>query len=282
MQPVASRVTLELRNGIVMPSSTMEVASMARLAPLLRRQAFALIATSALLSAAALAAAPAVAATTGSGNAVTETRTASDFQAVAMRGSIDVVIRQGSSEGVQVRADDNIVPLVQTVVEGHGDTRTLRIQFKAGESVRAKTPVVVTVDVVKLTTVSSSGSGDIRIEGLKTPALTMSISGSSDATLMQLDTEQLSISIAGSGDVQVRGRAAKLDIAIAGRGDVNASELAAGDVSVSIAGSGDANVTAQKTLSVSIAGSGDVENGGGAMLAKRSIAGSGSVRQRQP
>ncbi len=239
-----------------------------------RRQALALMSAVALL--------PAAAATIGSGNVVTETRAASGYQAIALRGAIDVVVRQAGREGVQVRADDNVAPLVQTVVEGSGDTRTLRIQFKAGESVRTKTPVVVTVDVVKLSAVASSGSGDIRIEALNTPALTISISGSSDADLRQLDTEQLSLSIAGSGDVQARGRAARLDVSIAGSGDVNARELTAGAVDVSIAGSGDASVTAQKTLSVAIAGSGSVEYGGGATLVKRSVAGSGSVRQRQP
>jgi hypothetical protein len=231
---------------------------------------------------AAAALAPAVAATTGSGNAVTEPRMVSGFQAIALRGAIDLVVRQAEREGVQVRADDNVAPLVQTVVEGNGDARTLRIQFKAGEAVRTKTPVVVTVDVVKLSAVASSGSGDVRIEALSTPALTLSISGSSDASLEQLDTEQLSISIAGSGDVQARGRTARLDVSIAGSGDVNARELAAGDVNVSIAGSGDASLTAKKTLSVAIAGSGNVEYGGGATLAKHSVAGSGTVRQRQP
>ena len=255
---------------------------MPRPAPPLGRPAAALMAAATLFGATLLAPRLAAAATTGSGKAVTETRAASGFQALLLRGAIAVVVRQGGSEGVQVRADDNVLPLVQTEVEGSGDLRTLRIQFKAGESVRTQTPVVVTVDVVNLSAVSSSGSGDIRIEVLKTPTLNMSISGSSDAQLRHLDADHLSISIAGSGDVQASGRAAKLDVSIAGSGDVQTRELMAGDVVVSIAGSGDASVTAQKTISVSIAGSGDVDYGGGAALVKRSIAGSGTVRQRQP
>ena len=71
-------------------------------------------------------------------------------------------------------------------------------------------------------------------------------------------------------------------MSIAGSGDLRARELAAGEVSVTIAGSGDASVTAQKTLSVAIAGSGDVDYGGGAVVTNKRIAGSGSVRQRQP
>jgi hypothetical protein len=274
MQLVAWAATGAPLGGIVTPSSTKEVQTMTRPATFMRRHAFACMA--------AVAMAPAVAATTGSGNAVTEPRPVSGFQAIALRGAIDLVVRQARREGVQVRADDNVAPLVQTVVEGNGDARTLRIQFKAGESVRTNTPVVVTVDVVKLSAVASSGSGDVRIEALDTPALTLGIAGSSNATLDQLTTEQLSIRIAGSGDVQARGRAAKLDVSIAGSGDVQARELAAGDVKVAISGSGDASLTAQKTLSVAIAGSGHVEYGGGATLAKTVVTGSGSVRRRQP
>lgn len=247
-----------------------------------RRRTLTLITSGALMATALMLAPTARATTVGSGKATNENRAVSGFQTISLRGSIDVVVRQGNSESVTVRADDNILALVQTEVEGSGATRTLRIQFKSGESVRTKTQVVVTVDVVNLEAIASSGSGDITIEALKTPTLTMSISGSSDATLKQIDTERLSISIAGSGDVQASGRAARLAVSIAGSGDLRTSALQAGDVSVSIAGSGDASVTAQQTISVAIAGSGDVEYGGGATLARRSVSGSGSIRQRQP
>lgn len=250
--------------------------------PAQRRLLFGLVAAAVTTSALLFAAAPSQAMTTGSGTSATETRIATGFQAISLRGAIKLVVRQGANEGVTVQADDNLLPLVQTLVEGSGDARTLRVQFKPGESVRSKTPVVVTVDVIKLSAVASSGSGDISVEALKTPALTLSISGSSDAKLRGLDTEQLSINVAGSGDVQARGRANRLNISIAGSGDVRTRELAAAEVSISIAGSGDASVMAQKTLSVSIAGSGDVEYDGGATLVRRSIVGSGSVRQRQP
>jgi Putative auto-transporter adhesin, head GIN domain len=273
LQPVARGVTGAVRSGIVAPSSTHEDSSMMQAN---RRLTLALLATAAGLGSAQ--AAP----LTGSGNPATETRAVTGFQAISMRGGIDLVVRQGSSEGVQVRADDNLLALVQTVVEGSGSTRTLRIQFKPGESLRAKTPIVVTVDVVQLSALASSGSGDIHIGALKTPALSLSLAGSSDATLEGLETEQLSISIAGSGDVQARGRATRLEISIAGSGDVQAHELAAGDVSISIAGSGDARVMAQKTLGVSIAGSGDVQYSGAATVTRSSILGSGTVRKRQP
>jgi hypothetical protein len=230
--------------------------------------------------AAVLAPAAQAATTTGSGKSATEAREASGFAAIAMRGDIDIVVRQAAREAVQVSADDNLLPLLQTVVEGSGEQRTLRIQWKSGESIRTKSRTVVTVDVVKLTAVSLSGSGDLALGALKTPSFALSISGSSDAKIEQLDSGQLSVSISGSGDVQASGKASKLEVSISGSGDVRLRELATEDASVSIAGSGDASVNASKALAVSIAGSGDVEYTGGAMLAKARVAGSGSIRQR--
>jgi Putative auto-transporter adhesin, head GIN domain len=220
------------------------------------------------------------AATIGSGKAATETREASGFAAISLRGGMDLIVRQGAREGVQVTADDNLLPLLQTVVEGRGEQRTLVIQWPRGETIRTRAKTVVTVDVVKLTAVASSGSGDISVEALKTPELALSISGSSNARLMKLDTEQLRVSISGSGDVSASGRAGKLGLSVAGSGDLRARELAADDVDISIAGSGNADVQAAKTLAVSIAGSGDVQYSGAATLAKSRIAGSGTIRQR--
>ncbi len=222
------------------------------------------------------------AATTGSGQARSESRNVGSFQAITLRGAIDLVVRQGGSEAVSVRGDDNILPLVQTVVEGSGNERSLRIQIKPGESLRTKTPIVVTIDVVKLNALASAGSGSITLEALRMPALSLSISGASNAKLQQLDTDRLRIDIDGSGDIQASGRAARLDIAIAGSGDVRTRDLVAAEVSVAIAGSGNASVTAQKSLSVSIAGSGDVDYAGGASQVSKSIVGSGTLRTRQP
>jgi hypothetical protein len=222
----------------------------------------------------------ACAATTGSGKAATESRELGGFAAITLRGDMDLVVRQGTREAVQVTADDNLLPLLQTVVEGSGDHRTLVIQWPRGESIRTRAKTVVTVDVVKLMALASSGSGDIVAQALKTPALALSISGSSDARLSALDSDDLRVAISGSGDVQASGKAARFSVSIAGSGDVRARDLAADDVTISIAGSGDASVQANKTLAVSIAGSGDVDYAGAANVTRSRIAGSGSLRQR--
>ncbi len=242
----------------------------------------------------ALAAAPAMwpaashaATVQGSGTAATETRTVPEFQGIALSGGMDVVVRQGAAQSVQVQADDNLLPLLETVVESGSKGATLQLRWKRTEgswlggwnNVQTRTKVVINIVVPKLTALSTAGSGDIRLEAFTTPALQVSISGSGDTRLEGLSTDELGVRISGSGDVTGQGTAGKVSVSIAGSGDVRLTELRADEVAVSIAGSGDAAVNAQKTLSVSIAGSGDVVYTGNAAV-KTSVAGSGTVKKR--
>ena len=219
------------------------------------------------------------AATTGSGRTLTETRSVAEFQAITVAGSMDVVVRQGAQQ-LQVQADDNLLPLLETTVEATQQGATLVVRWKRGEGIRmSRSKVLLTISVPKLTALVASGSGDFQVEAFTTPALLVSLSGSGDAKLNGLSTENLNIRIAGSGDVSGSGSATRLTVNIAGSGDVKLADLRADDVDLQIAGSGNALVNAQKTLNVRIAGSGDVTYVGNATL-KSKVAGSGSVTRR--
>ncbi len=216
---------------------------------------------------------------TGSGNPMSERRSVAPFQAVALTGSMTLVLRQAAREAVEVRADDNLLPLIETTVVERKGVPTLEIGTRRGASYSTRQPIVVSVDVVDLKALSLSGSGDTVAEGLKVGDLQARIAGSGDLRLQQLSAGSLTVKIAGGGDVMASGRAGKLSISIAGSGDVAARELEADEVSVSIAGSGDANVNARTTLRVAIAGSGDVAYSGNPTV-ETSIVGSGDVKKQ--
>jgi hypothetical protein len=235
-----------------------------------------------VVAAAGLAALPVLASEryTGSGKQVTETRSGlADFQAVASRGSVKLVVRQAAKEAVQVRADDNLLPLVETTIETQTGNRALVVSLRKNASIYTRNPIVVTVDVVSLKALSSSGSGDIEVQALSTPVLSLSLSGSGDARFAQLKTDEFTVHVSGSSDVDASGRAAKLTVGISGSGSARMRELQVDDATVSIAGSGDAELSVAKNLAVSIAGSGDVVYHGDAKVASR-VAGSGSVTRR--
>jgi hypothetical protein len=240
-----------------------------------------LVATAvALVGACVLALAPPTQAASDAPRAATEQRQVSDFEAIALAGSMDITVRQGAREGVEIQADEKLLPLIETVVETGLAGRTLHIRFKRGERIYNHGRIHVSVDVVKLSALTTAGSGDVVIEALKTPSLKLAISGSSDTRLNSLATDALEVRISGSGDVAASGSARRVMLSIAGSGDANLSALAADDVQVRIAGSGDADVTANQSLDVAVAGSGDVRYGGKVSAVKTSMAGSGTLSRR--
>lgn len=208
----------------------------------------------------------------GSGKVVSEQRALSGYDAVAVQGPHRVILRQSGHEGVEVSADDNIVPLIETQLENG----TLVVRMKKGYSVSTRDEMIVTVDLKQLKKVSLSGSGDVLSQALRVPSLNVSISGSGDVALNGLITDELSVAIAGSGDFTASGQAAQQRYSVSGSGDVRCAKLQGAQVKVKIAGSGDAQVWATATLDASIAGSGDVRYTGDAKVSK-SVAGSGSV-----
>lgn len=239
----------------------------------------ALFTTLALLSLVVLPLASQAASPTGSGKVASETRVLPEFQSIELSGSMDLKVRQGTPQSVQVEADDNLLPLLETVVEGSGAGARLNIQWKRWQAIRTRAKVVVTVVVPQLSGVALKGSGDLQLDAFTTPALKLAISGAGDARIKDLVADELAISLSGSGDVAGQGKATRLKIGIAGSGDVRLTDLESDDVRVSIAGSGDAAVNAQKSLEVSIAGSGDVSYVGSPKV-KSTVAGSGSINRR--
>ena len=228
-----------------------------------------------------LSAVPALAETvTGSGQMLSETRAVSGFTGVQLEGSMRLVVRQSTAESVQLRADDNLLPLIETVVERRGSQPTLVVRWKRWTTIRDSGDVEVTVDVITLNALSTSGSGTIEGASLSTETLRLAVAGSGDIRLNDLSAKTLNAAIAGSGDILVAGRAPELKVSIAGSGDADLAGLVADDVKVSIAGSGDVAVHADQSLSVSIAGSGDVRYGGRVTAVKSSVVGSGDVSRR--
>jgi hypothetical protein len=215
----------------------------------------------------------------GSGRLQTEQRQVASFEAVALRGGVHATLRQGTREAVEVRADDNLLPLIETRVVDRDGLATLEIGPARDANLKTRNDISVNVDLIRLKALAIAGAGEATSDALKTPALKVSVGGSGDARLRQLATDDLAITVSGSGDVSTSGRAGRLAVTIAGSGDVDTRALESDEVSVSIAGSGDASVNARKTLAISIAGSGDVSYTGDAAV-KTAIAGSGTVKRR--
>ena len=212
-------------------------------------------------------------AVSGSGKEVTVARQVGAFSVLRLDSSIDVHAHQGAAPHVSVHADDNIEPLIETVVEGD----KLVVRMKKGASFRTHHDVFVDVVFTSLTAAQQHGSGDLQIDKLTAPRFESSIAGSGDLKIENAQLGQFALSIAGSGDVMISGTADEARFGVAGSGDINARNFTAKKVSVSISGSGDAHVNATEMLEAKVAGSGDVTYSGHPHDVSRRVSGSGSV-----
>jgi len=211
----------------------------------------------------------------GSGRVVKQTRQVSGFSGVALSVPGHVELRIGSSEGVTVEADDNVLPLLETVVEDgvlqiRPTRRKLNLHSKA---------IRVVVQARAIDRLSLGGSGSIHADPLRAKRLDIDLGGSGSVNLKGIEAESLSVSLGGSGDLQAaRGTVGTMSVSIGGSGDVDLGRVQATSASVSVAGSGEATVWPRNALSVSLAGSGDVNYYGDPQVKKSSV-GSGEVKR---
>ena len=212
----------------------------------------------------------------GSGTIVTQHREATGLARVSVGGDFEVEIRQGAKEGIELTGDDNILPLVETRLDGPVGARVLTIRTRDNADWSTRQPIKVRVDLLTLTGIDVGGSGHVVSNGLHTSRLDVAIGGSGAVALPKLDAERLDVDIGGSGRVGADGRTKAVAVSIGGSGNCDLGQLAAGDVRVSIGGSGSARVNAAQSLNVSIAGSGQVRYTGAATPSV-SVVGSGSV-----
>ena len=210
----------------------------------------------------------------GSGVASTETRKLSGFHGLALSIDARLELNQDGSEGLTITGDDNIVPLVETVVEDG----TLIVRWKKGTRSTSYKDLAIVVHANRVDALAIAGSGEIRAKTLKSENLRLSLAGSGRAALEALNADSAAVSIEGSGTVAAAGRIGSLDASVAGSGRLSAAKLEAQKAKVAVAGSGRAMVWAAQALDVSVLGSGTVRYYGNPRV-HSAVAGSGTVRQ---
>lgn len=210
----------------------------------------------------------------GQGAKVKKTFDLPNFDAVQLTIDGDVYLRQGDSQSVEIEAQENILELISTEVEGNA------WKIKFDKNVRTHDGVKIWITIPHLTMVAVSGSGDIEgqnyFKGLGDLRVAVSGSGGID---LESDSQSLDAAVSGSGDIELGGTTGDCDIRISGSGDVTAFDLETETCGVKIAGSGDASVNVRNELEVKIAGSGDVVYKGNPRV-KSKISGSGDVTSK--
>ena len=212
-------------------------------------------------------------------NYVTKQIKVSDFDQIAVSGSLDVTYTQQSGKPkVEIYTSDNIVDLLDIYVKNG----KLNLGFKKNVKV-SYNKLEIRVTSEDLNAVNVAGSGDFKFtNGLKTDQLKMNVAGSGDITASNIQcSQEFTANVAGSGDIECKQlKAADMDISVAGSGDLKIENAQVTSANASVAGSGTVKISGSADkANYSVAGSGDlyasdfkVQN------ISASVAGSGDIK----
>lgn len=211
----------------------------------------------------------------GSGNIKTETRTAGQFNAVDVSGSIDVYVKSDSVSSIRVEADDNLLEFVET----HNDGGTLHIHERNGFNLRSRKDIKVYVSGPEFRHFEASGACDIFSENKITSpsAIDIDVSGASGIN-MELNAPAIKADLSGACTVTLKGETKNLDLNGSGASKFYCFDLMAENVGVEISGAGHADVSASVKLDVQVSGAGTVKYKGNA-IPNSNISGAGSVKK---
>jgi hypothetical protein len=188
----------------------------------------------------------------GSGKLATSTRSVGAFRAVEVNGPIDLELRVGSPQRVEIIADHNLVGLITTTIRD----RSLVIDT-GDRPFRTRNPVRAVLVAPSLDALVLRGSGTARVDGVSTRAFELSIRG--------------------EGDARLTGTASRVVVRVAGSADVDATNLAAESAAVDVKGSGGVSVRASKVVAANVSGSGGVTIFGNPKNVVRNVRGSGTI-----
>jgi hypothetical protein len=210
----------------------------------------------------------------------TEKRATNPFSEISLRINADLYYVQGSEHSIEITGDDRTMDKVIVEVDG----RKLIVHFSFEDQwLRNFTPSKLKIVVVspEISGLSVIGSGNIFAEKpLNTANLELTIAGSGDIRLNQIKSDYVSANISGSGDLVISETSTtkEIKVNIAGSGDLITPNLSTDAAYIMIAGSGDCEINVSTLLDAKIFGSGDIRYKGEPTL-KTTVAGSGRIRK---
>jgi hypothetical protein len=167
---------------------------------------------------------------TGNGKVKTEQREVTGFDRVSVGGIGQLIIEQTGEESLSIEAEENLLPLLVSEVEGG----RLTIGIRRNTTINATRPIVYRLKVRTLQEIGANGTVSISATGL--------------------DTAQLSYD--GSGTVKsiLSGRAANQQVTISGTGSFDGRGLTGRTAEVDLSGTAEALVNVTETLKAKAAG----------------------------
>ena len=213
----------------------------------------------------------------GSGPVISEQRGNVDFTGVVNTGSFDLYITRADNFSVEVRAQENLLPIIETYVSGS----SLIVETENDVCYRSGSPVEVHISMPRTELLRLTGSGRVFADVLDSPEAEISNSGSGNMEISSTVAESFFVENSGSGSIEVdESVAGQADMIQSGSGTILLGSLSgAGVVHIRHSSSGriSAVILDVAELDIRLSGSGRVELGGYGEFGEYSLHSSGRI-----
>jgi hypothetical protein len=190
----------------------------------------------------------------GSGAMKTETREVSGFTAIDVSGAFEVEIVAQKDFSVEVEADDNLLELIQTEVDG--DT----LKIKSEKRLSTNNPLRVRISAPN-------------IESLD-------LSGASKVNIVNLNNDSLSLDSSGASKIKIEGVTKTFEVEMSGASKLDAENLKAENVSIDSSGASNAYVYVTNELKADLSGATNVTYSGSPKNVQKKTSGASSVKEK--
>ncbi|MHC1776072.1 MAG: head GIN domain-containing protein [Lentimicrobium sp.] len=207
----------------------------------------------------------------GNYSVIVEERNPRPFSEVSSRGSFRVVIIPDDETRIEVKAESNVVPYIETWSDG----TTLTVEYRNGYNIHEHYPVEVFLHTPVLESIRLSGSGKVESGSFSSDNADLQISGSGSIEC-DFNAGNLTANVSGSGNLKIGGIAESGNMKISGSGKIDALNMNLQTCLANISGSGNIITNVNESLEAWISGSGCVYYEGDPAIATH-ISGSGKV-----
>jgi hypothetical protein len=191
-----------------------------------------------------------VASLTGSGKLVTQQRQVPAFHAINLAGGIHATVHKGSGPKLELRADDNVIDELETVVKDG----TLLIRPKSSLSILNSVTIEADITTPALDGIEASGGVHVQGDAVMGESCKLNVSGGVKLDLTNVTCAALDISASGGATIKLAGASKKLTLNASGGVELETRELSVSEAKVDASGGVSGSIAVADVFNADLSG----------------------------
>ena len=207
--------------------------------------------------------------TTGSGNLVTETRPAGNFNGISVGGGFEVEVKIGPVTSVVVEADDNIIKYIETSISGN----TLKIRTEDLHNY-SDVHMKVYITTASLKKVSASASAEVVVQDVLAGTDRLTFKSSSGANIKaEVDAPEVDSDVSSGASITLSGKTKSYSAEASSGAEIRSWDLLSENTTVKVSSGSSARVHASISLNATASSGASVTYHGAATVNKSESSG---------